>query len=147
MKIIKLYQNSSEMNSTSKIWENRSTCYKKKDWNSKECGCIDHMNYIASHVENSTENTETVILEPAIESKEYSMFKEFRDLRGIKHFNELQEVQEFQHVIIEYSREITKRIEIEKRFEFDLLKLKLDHELDMFELKMKYENMNIKKNK
>ena len=59
--------------------------------------------------------------------------------------NELQEIQEFQHVIIEYSREITKRLEIEKRSEFDLLKLKLDHELDMFELKMKHENIDMKK--
>ena len=89
-----------------------------------------------------TENKDTKLFETTNESNEHSIFDE---LKEIKQLNELQELQEFQHVIIEYSREITKRLEIEKRSEFDLLKLKLDHELDMFELKMKHENIDMKK--
>ena len=57
----------------------------------------------------------------------------------------IQEISEFQDCIIEYTREMTKRLEITKRFDFDILKLKLDHELNMFKIKLDNENMHLKK--
>ena len=107
-----------------------------------QCTRYQHKSEMNSTPAIGTENKDTEVFKTTNESNEHSIFDE---LKEIKQLNELQEIQEFQHVIIEYSHEITKRLEIEKRYEFDLLKLKLDHELDMFELKMKYENIHMKK--
>ena len=60
-------------------------------------------------------------------------------------FQELQETEQFRDIIIECTREMTKRLQITKRFEYDILKLKLDHELNMFKLKMENDCVNIKK--
>ena len=60
-------------------------------------------------------------------------------------FQELQETEQFTDIIIECTREMTKRLQITKRFEYDILKLKLDHELNMFKLKMENDCVNIKK--
>ena len=40
---------------------------------------------------------------------------------------------------------MTKRLEISKRFDFEILKLKLDHELNMFKIKLDNENIHLKK--
>ena len=60
-------------------------------------------------------------------------------------FQELQETEQFKDIIIECTREVTKRLQITKRFEYDILKLQLDHELNMFKLKMENDCLNFKK--
>jgi hypothetical protein len=36
-----------------------------------------------------------------------------------------------EETLIEFAREVTKRLEITKRYEYDILKLKLEHELEI----------------
>ena len=74
-------------------------------------------------------------METKDESKTKEQFDEFKELRDVKEFN---------CWLFTWNN---KTVRNQKRSEYDLLKSKLDHELDMFELKIKYENMDIKKNK
>ena len=77
---------------------------------------------------------------------EFSEHIEFDEIvEDNSEFQELQETEQFRDIIIECTREMTKRLQITKRFEYDILKLKLDHELNMLKLKMENDCVNIKK--
>ena len=75
-------------------------------------------------MEKSNENTEDVYKsensDPSVNLK----------IDPLQDNNSEQLVIQNENTVIAFAREITKRLEIEKRYEYDILKLKLDHHLE-----------------
>ena len=75
-------------------------------------------------MEKSNENTEDVYKsensDPSVNLK----------IDPLQDSNSEQLVIQDENTVIAFAREITKRLEIEKRYEYDILKLKLDHHLE-----------------